>query len=48
VGGPAYFEDCHLANIVSRITDGIHGVVPHAVDAWVAEQFREMSEELVA
>jgi hypothetical protein len=48
VGGPAYLEDCHPAVVVSRITDGLHGVVPHALDAGVAERLWEVSEGLVA
>lgn len=30
--GPVYFEDCHPAEIVTQITDGVHGVMPHALD----------------
>lgn len=37
-GAPAYWEDCHPAEVVSRIADGLHGVVPHAIDPEVAQR----------
>ena len=48
LGGPIYFEDCHAAQVVSRITDGLHGVVPHALDSAAAERLWEVSVDLVA
>jgi len=46
-GGPTYFEDCHPARVVREITDGIHGVMPHAQDLTVAKQLWDVSIELV-
>ena len=45
--GPAYFEDCHPARVVRKITDGIHGVMSHALDPAVAKQLWDISIELV-
>ncbi|WP_165068790.1 SDR family NAD(P)-dependent oxidoreductase [Marisediminicola senii] len=42
-GAPAYWEDCRPAQVVPRITDGLHGVVPHAVDPEAAERLWEHS-----
>lgn len=47
-GGPIYFEDCNPAQTVSRITDGLHGVVAHALDPAAAEHLWNVSAELVA
>ena len=45
--GPTYFEDCHPARVVREITDGIHGVMTHALDPAVAKQLWDISIELV-
>ena len=45
--GPAYFEDCHPARVVSEISDGVHGVLPHAVDPAVAQDLWDASVDLV-
>lgn len=42
-GAPAYWEDCHPAPVVSRITDGLHGVLPHAIDPESADRLWDMS-----
>jgi len=44
---PVYYEDCHPSAIVERVTDGLHGVVNHALDAATALQLWETSEQLV-
>ncbi|WP_369258166.1 SDR family NAD(P)-dependent oxidoreductase [Geodermatophilus amargosae] len=46
VGG-RYFEDCQEAEVVERL-DGIHGVVPHALDPDAARRLWDVSERLVA
>ncbi|GAA5144836.1 SDR family NAD(P)-dependent oxidoreductase [Nocardioides marinquilinus] len=46
VGG-RYFEDCHEARVVDQL-DGIHGVLPHALDPDDARRLWEVSERLVA
>ena len=46
-GAPAYWEDCHPAEVVSRITDGLHGVVPHALDPEAAERLWELTLEML-
>jgi len=43
---PVYFEDCHAAEIVPQVTDGVYGVVPHALDPHAARQLWEVSVEL--
>lgn len=45
VGG-GYFEDCQQAETVAQL-DGIHGVLPHALDAAAAERLWDVSQELV-
>ncbi|MFB2581361.1 SDR family NAD(P)-dependent oxidoreductase [Herbiconiux sp. P15] len=45
-GAPVYFEDCHPAEVVSAITDGIHGVMPHALDPVAAERLWDVSVQL--
>jgi len=45
--GPAYFEDCHPARVVRGISDGVHGVMSHALDPVVAKQLWDVSIELV-
>ena len=44
---PVYYEDCHPSSIVERVTDGLHGVVRHALDPADALTLWERSEELV-
>ncbi|CAB4909100.1 unannotated protein [freshwater metagenome] len=46
VGG-RYFEDCHEAEVVEAM-QGIHGVLPHALDPDDARRLWDVSEELVA
>lgn len=46
-GAPAYWEDCGPAAVVDAVTDGLHGVVPHAVDPEAAERLWDVSEQLV-
>jgi NAD(P)-dependent dehydrogenase (short-subunit alcohol dehydrogenase family) len=46
VGG-RYFEDCQEAEVVERL-DGIHGVVPHALDPDAARRLWDVSEQLVS
>lgn len=45
VGG-RYFEDCGEAEVVDRL-DGIHGVMPHALDPDAARRLWDVSEQLV-
>ncbi|WP_139982738.1 SDR family NAD(P)-dependent oxidoreductase [Nocardioides litoris] len=44
--GGRYFEDCHEAEVVEEL-QGIHGVVPHALDPDDARRLWEVSTELV-
>lgn len=46
-GAPAYWEDCGPARVVPRITDGLHGVVPHAVDSEAARRLWDLSLRFV-
>ncbi|MFA4929512.1 MAG: SDR family NAD(P)-dependent oxidoreductase [Patulibacter sp.] len=46
VGG-RYFEDCNEASVVDQI-EGVHGVLPHALDPDDARRLWDVSEELVA
>ena len=46
VGG-RYFEDCHEAETVEQL-NGIHGVMPHALDPEAAERLWDVSLELLA
>jgi len=48
VGTPGYYEDCHPADVVPAIVDGIHGVLPHALDPVAARRLWDVSAELVA
>ena len=48
VGTPGYYEDCHPAALVPAIVDGIHGVLPHALDPVAARRLWDVSAELVA
>ncbi|GAB2928905.1 SDR family NAD(P)-dependent oxidoreductase [Rhodococcus aerolatus] len=45
--GGRYFEDCHEAAVVDRL-DGIHGVLPHALDPGDARRLWDVSEGLLA
>lgn len=47
-GAPIYFEDCRPAAVVARITDGLHGVVPHALDPADAARLWDVSVHLLA
>lgn len=44
--GGRYFEDCHEAEVVDRL-QGIHGVVPHALDPDDARRLWDVSEALI-
>ena len=46
VGG-RYFEDCHEAEVVPAIVDGVHGVRDYALDPDAAERLWEASLELL-
>lgn len=46
VGG-RYYEDCGEAAVVEQL-DGLHGVLPHALDPVAAERLWEVSEALLA
>lgn len=46
VGG-RYFEDCHEAEVVEAIVDGVHGVRDYALDPAAAERLWEVSLELL-
>lgn len=46
VGG-RYFEDCREAAVVDQL-DGIHGVMPHALDPDDARRLWDVSEDLLA
>lgn len=46
VGG-RYFEDCHEADVVDHIPDGLHGVCAYALDPGAAERLWEVSVSLV-
>jgi NAD(P)-dependent dehydrogenase (short-subunit alcohol dehydrogenase family) len=45
VGG-RYFEDCHEAAVVEQM-NGVHGVLPHALDPDDARRLWDVSQELV-
>lgn len=45
--GGRYFEDCNEAEVVDTI-DGIHGVMPHALDPVAAQRLWEVSEQFLA
>lgn len=47
-GGPFYFEDCHPAEVVTMVTDGLHGVLPHALDPAAAARLWDVSAQLIA
>ncbi|WP_336026890.1 SDR family NAD(P)-dependent oxidoreductase [Geodermatophilus sp. FMUSA9-8] len=44
--GGRYFEDCREAEVVDRL-QGLHGVVPHALDPVAARRLWDVSQELV-
>jgi NAD(P)-dependent dehydrogenase (short-subunit alcohol dehydrogenase family) len=45
--GGRYFEDCHEAQLVDRIEDGMHGVRAHALDPVAATRLWDVSLELL-
>jgi NAD(P)-dependent dehydrogenase (short-subunit alcohol dehydrogenase family) len=45
--GPVYYEDCHPAALTQRITDGLHGVLPYALDDASADTLWALSTDLV-
>lgn len=47
VGG-RYYEDCHEADVVDEITDGLHGVRDYALDADAAHRLWDVSTALLA
>ena len=47
VGG-RYFEDCHEAEVVPQIVDGLHGVRAYALDPVAAARLWNVSTELLA
>jgi len=47
VGG-RYFEDCHEAEVVDQVRDGLHGVCAYALDPEAAERLWAVSTSLVA
>ncbi len=47
VGG-RYFEDCHEAEVVDQVRDGLHGVCAYALDPGAAERLWDVSTFLVA
>ena len=48
VGTPGYYEDCHPAQVVPEIVDGIYGVLPHALDPTAARRLWDVSADLIA
>lgn len=44
--GGRYFEDCQQAEVVEQL-QGIHGVMPHALDSAAARRLWDVSQELV-
>lgn len=46
--GGRYFEDCHEAEVVDRLVDGVYGVLPHALDPVAATALWDRSLELLA
>ena len=42
-----YFEDCHEAEVVPQIVDGVHGVMAHALDPIAAQRLWEVSVDLL-
>lgn len=45
--GGRYFEDCREAAVVDQL-DGLHGVLPHALDPDDARRLWDVSEDLLA
>lgn len=45
--GGRYFEDCHEAEIVHEILDGVHGVLSHALDPVAATRLWDVSLDLL-
>ena len=46
--GGRYFEDCRQAQVVPEIVDGVHGVLPHALDLAAAARLWDVSMDLLA
>lgn len=46
VGG-RYFEDCHEAEVVDEVVDGLHGVKAHALDPEAARRLWDVSVALL-
>lgn len=46
--GGRYFEDCHEAEVVDQIVDGVHGVRAYALDPDAARALWDRSVELLA
>ena len=46
VGG-RYYEDCHEAEVVDAISDGVHGVLAYALDPASAERLWDVSLDLI-
>ena len=42
-----YFEDCHEAEEVEQIVDGLHGVMAYALDPIAAARLWDMSLQLI-
>ena len=45
--GGRYFEDCREAEVVDRVSDGLHGVCGYALDPDAAERLWDVSRELL-
>jgi hypothetical protein len=45
--GGRYFEDCHEAEVVPQIVDGLHGVRDYALDPVAAARLWDVSTELL-
>lgn len=46
--GGRYLEDCHEAETVDAIVEGVHGVLPHALDPGDARRLWDVSQDLLA
>jgi len=46
--GGRYFEDCHEADVVPQIVDGLHGVRDYALDPDLASHLWDVSADLIA
>ena len=45
--GGRYFEDCHEADVVPEIVDGVSGVRSYALDPVAAEHLWDVSSDLL-